>query len=394
VTTAEDTAKAIVLTGSDADGDALTYTIVTQSTNGTLSGTAPSVTYTPALNYNGSDSFTFKVNDGTADSAVATVSLTVTAVNDAPVFTVDPVNEANATEDVAYVGSVANATDAEGDTLSYSKIAGPVWLAVATDGSLSGTPAQSDVGANVFTVQVDDGNGGSDTATLNITVDAVTAGGGVAGLWYGTASGNINTNDPNPETLVTIDLSQTEDSIAGNTTEIYTGEIYDEDGHISFTEHIDDKTRLWIDGVLVLSSDSFGDRVSTTDLNLAPGWHTFELRISNGGGGSGPRSSPGFGYDPNGGTSWVHPEDPGDGSLFRTAPINVVTVIGVPVAVVDGGHLVFDSISNANYTIESKLNLVDPTWNFYTNILGDSSTISVPMSTDQNQGFFRVLKEN
>ena len=66
---------------------------------------------------------------------------------------------------------MANATDAEGDTLSYSKLTGPAWLAVAADGSLSGTPAQSDAGANVFTVEVDDGNGGTDTATLNITVD-------------------------------------------------------------------------------------------------------------------------------------------------------------------------------------------------------------------------------
>jgi len=94
-------------------------------------------------------------------------------VNAAPVFTVDPINEANATEDIAYAGSVANATDADSDPLSYSKLTGPAWLVVDTDGSLSGTPAQSDVGANVFTVEVDDGNGGTDTATLNITVDAV-----------------------------------------------------------------------------------------------------------------------------------------------------------------------------------------------------------------------------
>ena len=45
------------------------------------------------------------------------------------------------------------------------------------------------------------------------------------------------------------------------------------------------------------------DRVSTGNLNLTPGWHEFELRISNGTGGSGPHTSPGFGYDPNGGTA-------------------------------------------------------------------------------------------
>ena len=67
--TNEDTAKAITLTGSDVDGNPLTYSVVTQPGHGSLSGTAPNLTYTPAANYNGADSFTFKVNDGTVDSA-------------------------------------------------------------------------------------------------------------------------------------------------------------------------------------------------------------------------------------------------------------------------------------------------------------------------------------
>ena len=57
VTTAEDTAKAITLTGTDVEGNALTYTVVTQPAHGTLSGTAPNLTYTPAANYNGSRQF-------------------------------------------------------------------------------------------------------------------------------------------------------------------------------------------------------------------------------------------------------------------------------------------------------------------------------------------------
>ena len=59
--------------------------MVTGPTKGTLSGTAPNLTYTPNANANGADSFTFKANDGTVDSNIATVSITVTAVNDAPV---------------------------------------------------------------------------------------------------------------------------------------------------------------------------------------------------------------------------------------------------------------------------------------------------------------------
>ncbi len=141
---------------------------------------------------------------------------------------------------------------------------------------------------------------------------------GIPGLSYGTVAGNINTKDINPKTYVTTTLSETEDDIATKTTEIYTGQIYDADGNISFTERIDNKARLYIDGVLVLNDDSQGKRTSTSNLMLNPGWHDFELRISNGKGLSGPFTKPGFGYDPNGGTKWIHPSDPGDGSLFRT----------------------------------------------------------------------------
>ena len=82
VTTAEDTPVALTLAGTDADGDALTYTVVTPPTHGTLSGTAPTLTYTPAANYHGPDAFTFTAHDGTVDSAPATVAMTVTPVDD------------------------------------------------------------------------------------------------------------------------------------------------------------------------------------------------------------------------------------------------------------------------------------------------------------------------
>src|SRR5207244_8313921 len=94
VTTAEDTAAPIVLTGSDVDGDALTFTIATQPAHGTLTGTAPNVTYTPALNYNGPDSFTFTVKDATLVSTAATVTITVTPVTDPPVANAQSVTKA------------------------------------------------------------------------------------------------------------------------------------------------------------------------------------------------------------------------------------------------------------------------------------------------------------
>ena len=72
VSTNEDTPLPITLTGSDPNGDMLSYMVVANPTHGVLSGTAPNPTYTPAADYNGSDSFTFKVSDGTLESNTAT----------------------------------------------------------------------------------------------------------------------------------------------------------------------------------------------------------------------------------------------------------------------------------------------------------------------------------
>src|SRR5947208_12991192 len=88
--TPEDTvlivAAAGVLTNdSDVDGDALSAVLVSPPTHGVLTlNTNGGFTYLPATNYNGGDSFTYQANDGALDSGIATVNITITAVNDAP----------------------------------------------------------------------------------------------------------------------------------------------------------------------------------------------------------------------------------------------------------------------------------------------------------------------
>lgn len=77
VTVRENKTKQLTLNASDPDGDALTYTIVTPPAHGKLSGTAPDLTYTPDKDYPGDDSFTYKVNDGSEDSNIATVSIDI-----------------------------------------------------------------------------------------------------------------------------------------------------------------------------------------------------------------------------------------------------------------------------------------------------------------------------
>ena len=87
ITTNEDTDYSGTISASDVDGDALTYSVLASPSNGTATITSSSsgaYTYSPTANYNGSDLFTFTASDGTLIDT-ATVSITVTAVNDVPV---------------------------------------------------------------------------------------------------------------------------------------------------------------------------------------------------------------------------------------------------------------------------------------------------------------------
>ena len=96
----------------------------------------------------------------------------VSTVPNAPYFTTNPMVGGSATATVAYAENIAGyATDPDGDPLTFSKIDGPAWLHVSTNGALSGTPQLADIGANSFTVQVTDFDEGSDTATLSILVN-------------------------------------------------------------------------------------------------------------------------------------------------------------------------------------------------------------------------------
>ena len=81
MTTDEDTPIGITLQGADPDGDPIIFSVVNGPSNGILSGTSPDLTYAPNLNFNGSDSFTYKANDGIEDSEIATVTITVSAAS-------------------------------------------------------------------------------------------------------------------------------------------------------------------------------------------------------------------------------------------------------------------------------------------------------------------------
>ncbi|MGY8794175.1 MAG: Ig-like domain-containing protein, partial [Woeseiales bacterium] len=165
VSTNEDTTLPIVLDATDGDGDALTYSIISNPTNGLLSGTAPSVAYTPNLNFNGTDSFSFAANDGTVSSTPAIISITVDPANDLPIL-VAPIGDQQAVEAASFSLSVAgNFTDPDNEGLTYSAVGLPASLDPINPGTgvIDGTPTQAEAQLNSgvynVTVTATDGSG-------------------------------------------------------------------------------------------------------------------------------------------------------------------------------------------------------------------------------------------
>ena len=196
-TTLEDTAITLTLNGTDNEGDPLSFAIDSPPVNGMLGPITPvddssaTVEYTPDADFNGVDSFTFTADDGALTSAPASFDVTVTAVNDAPSFTVGAdqtvLEDAGAQTINAWVtGISAGPADEAGQALTFNITANDntglfsVPPAVAADGTLSFTPADDANGtANITLELMDDGgtaDGGVDTSptqTFSITVTAV-----------------------------------------------------------------------------------------------------------------------------------------------------------------------------------------------------------------------------
>src|SRR5215207_3193852 len=181
-TTAEDTVLTVPASGvlgndSDPDGDPLTAVLVTGPGHGSLSLNANgSFSYTPAADFNGSDTFTYHANDGTLDSGLATVTITVTAVNDAPVAT----NDAYTTDEdtaltIAAPGVLGNDSDLDSSTLTAAVVTGRGrgTFTLNANGTFTYTPAADFNGTDAFTYKASDGSAQSNLATVTITVTPV-----------------------------------------------------------------------------------------------------------------------------------------------------------------------------------------------------------------------------
>ncbi|MFC2082459.1 Ig-like domain-containing protein [Candidatus Bipolaricaulota bacterium] len=177
LTTPEDTALAIGLIGSDADGDPVTYVILVGPTHGTISGfdaITGELIYTPNPDYNGPDSFTFEVCDPHPNECgTATVTINVTPVADPPVANDDT---ANVAEDGAVTIPVLNNdTDPDGDLdpTSVSIVSQPANGTVRVDpvtGAISYEPDPNFNGEDTFSYQICDSLGVCDTATVTVDI--------------------------------------------------------------------------------------------------------------------------------------------------------------------------------------------------------------------------------
>jgi len=174
----EDTAYAIVLTASDADEDFLSFSITNGPSYGVLSGTAPNLTYVPNPDFSGSDSFDFEVIDSNGGIVSATIIIEVQAVNDAPVAIADAV----LTEENVAVAFMLQAIDSDGDSISFNVVNEPSYGVLSGAGAnLTYTPNTGYSGSDSFDFEASDGNGGTNSATISITITP-----------YGIHTGDLN----------------------------------------------------------------------------------------------------------------------------------------------------------------------------------------------------------
>jgi hypothetical protein len=170
--TNEDTPVSInvLANDSDLDGGTLSVSAVTQGAQGAVASNGTSVTYTPAANVSGADSFTYMISDGQGGTATATVTVSVAAVNDAPATAPD----SGATREAVpvIIAVLANDTDVEGNPLSVTIVSTPPngITSRLPDNTVRYTPHANFTGSETFSYTVSDGQGGTSTGQVTVAV--------------------------------------------------------------------------------------------------------------------------------------------------------------------------------------------------------------------------------
>ena len=169
-------ADGVLANDADPESRRLAARLVSGPAHGILTLAADGgFSYTPGAGFRGVDSFSYRAGDGRLDSAVALVSITVTAVNHRPAAAADA---ASGDQDTVIAGNVlANDTDPDGDALAASLVDGPAHgsLRLAADGAFAYVPEAGFVGADSFSYRAGDGRLESTATTVTLTVRAVAA---------------------------------------------------------------------------------------------------------------------------------------------------------------------------------------------------------------------------
>lgn len=212
VAATEDTAKVVTVAAIDPNGDALTYAVTTNPTNGTVTaGTGGQFTYTPKANFNGTDTFVVTAKDPSGATATQTINVTVGAVNDAPTF-------ANATTTLTTNENVAGTITITGSDVDNADLEYTIQTAATNgtvtegaDGTFTYTPNANFDGADSFVVKATDAGGLSATQTVNVTV--VNVGPTNAAITVNAAGANPDADNVN--TTYTVQLGNYTYTITG-----------------------------------------------------------------------------------------------------------------------------------------------------------------------------------
>jgi len=269
--TNEDNAVTVNVAANDTDPennlDVSSASVSTPPGNGgAVSNGDGTITYTPNLNFNGTDSFTYQICDTTSLCSTASVTVTVAAVNDPP----DAVNDSATTdEDTPVLVAVStNDTDVDGnlDATSVNVTGAPTNGSATPDGlgSITYSPALNYNGVDTFTYEICDTDGACDTATVSITINPVN-------------DPPIAVNDASttPEdTLRAIDVLANDSDVDGDPLTIT---------NVGSTTSLDTSAALNNNGTPGDPSDDFIDYTPTNNFN---GLDSFTYTISDGNGGT------------------------------------------------------------------------------------------------------------
>jgi VCBS repeat-containing protein len=170
-------APGVLTNDTDPEDDPLTAILLSNVTNGLLNFNSDGgFSYTPDINYAGTDIFTYKANDGLENSTSATVTITITQVNDPPIANDDyySTNE-DTTLNIGAPGVLQNDTDIESDPLTATLVddVSNGVLNLNSNGGFIYTPSNNYYGADTFTYKANDDSEESNTATVTITINPI-----------------------------------------------------------------------------------------------------------------------------------------------------------------------------------------------------------------------------